>query len=246
MIYSHSMFNTIVFIPLTNALVFLTSLLWGNIGLSVIVLTILIKLVLLPLSYAQTKSQIAIKKIQPLIDDIKKNTPDKTEQTQKIMALYKEHNTNPLSGCLPLIIQLPIIIALYRVFLQGVSVDGSVLYSFVHAPEHISNMFLGINMASKSIIIAVIAGITQYFQLRLSPSMQEEKAITTTDTPDMQTAMMANMQKTMKYSLPIMITVFAAIVPAAVALYWVITNLFQIAQEWWINKKVSEIKPVKI
>jgi YidC/Oxa1 family membrane protein insertase len=240
------MFNTIVFIPLTNALVFLTSFLWGNIGLAVIVLTILIKLILLPLSYAQTKSQIAIKKIQPLINDIKKNTPDKTEQTQKIMALYKEHNTNPLSGCLPLIIQLPIIIALYQVFLQGASVDGSVLYSFVHAPEHISNFFLGINMTEKSIIVALIAGIAQYFQLKLSPSMKEDPAAAKNDNPDMQTAMMANMQKTMKYSLPIMITVFAAIVPAAVALYWVITSLFQIAQEYWINKKVNSSTIIKI
>ncbi len=235
------MFNTIVFIPLTNALVFLTSLLWGNIGLAVIVLTILIKLILLPFSYAQTKSQIAIKKIQPLIDDIKKNTPDKTEQTQKIMALYKEHNTNPLSGCLPLIIQLPIIIALYQVFLRGASVDGSVLYSFVHAPETISNMFLGINMADKSIIIALIAGISQYFQLKLSPSMKDDVATVTTGSSDMQTEMMANMSKVMKYSLPVMITVFAALVPAAVALYWVVTNLFQIVQEWWINKKVNAL-----
>jgi len=240
------MFNTIVFIPLTNALVFLTSLLWGNIGLAVIVLTILIKFILLPFSYAQTKSQIAVKKIQPLIDAIKKNTPDKAEQTKKIMELYKEHNTNPLSGCLPLIIQLPIIIALYQVFLQGASVDGSVLYSFVQAPEQISNMFLGINMTSKSIIVALIAGVSQYFQLKMSPSMKEDPAVATTDAPDMQTAMMGNMQKTMKYTLPVMITVFAAVVPAAVALYWVVTNLFQIIQEWWINKKINTLSPVKV
>ncbi len=230
------MFNTIVFIPLTNVLVSLTGLLWGNIGLAVIFTTILIKLLLLPFSYAQTKSQIAIKKIQPHIDEIKKNTPDKTEQTKKIMELYKEHNTNPLSGCLPLIIQLPIIIALYQVFLQGVSVDPSILYSFVHAPEQISHMFLGVDMTSKSIIIALIAGITQFIQLKLSPSMQDSAE--KTENADMSTEMMANMQKTMKFSLPVMITVFAAVVPAAVALYWVVTNLFQIAQEWWINKKI--------
>lgn len=233
------MFNTIVFIPLTNALVFLTSLLWGNIGLAVIALTILIKIVLLPLSYAQTKSQIAIKKIQPHIDEIKKNTPDKTEQSKKIMELYKEHNTNPLSGCLPLIIQLPIIIALYNVFLQGAAVDQSVLYSFVHAPEHISNFFLGINMTSKSLLIAVIAGVSQYFQLKLSPSMQDSPKSSEDTEKSMETAMAENMQKMMKYTLPIMITVFAAIVPAAVALYWVVTNIFQIIQEWWINKKIA-------
>lgn len=233
------MFHTFVFLPLTNVLVFLTSFLWGNIGLSVVAMTILVKLVLLPFSYSTTKNQIAIKKIQPLIDDIKKKHPDSTEQTKKIMELYKEHNTNPLSGCLPLLIQLPIIIGLYRVFLQGVSVDPTMLYSFVHAPEHLSNMFLGLNMTSKSILVAFAAGITQFFQLKLSPTLQNNTTTPTT-TPDMQTAMMENMQKTMKYSLPIMITFFAAIVPAAVALYWVTSNIFMIIQEYWINKQLQQ------
>lgn len=234
------MFHTFVFLPLTNALVFLTSFLWGNIGLSVIVMTILVKLLLLPFSYSSTKNQIAIKKIQPLIDEIKKKHKDTTEQTKKIMELYKEHNTNPLSGCLPLLIQLPIIIGLYQVFLQGVSVDPSLLYSFVHAPEHLSTMFLGLNMTDKSILIALIAGITQYYQLKLSPSFQNTPSTQSTDdtAPDMQTVMMENMQKTMKYSLPVMITFFAAIVPAAVALYWVTSNVFMIIQEYWVYKRL--------
>lgn len=233
------MFHTFVFLPLTNVLVFLTSFLWGNIGLSVVVMTILVKLILLPFSYSTTKNQIAIKKIQPLIDDIKKKHPDSTEQTKKIMELYKEHNTNPLSGCLPLLIQLPIIIGLYQVFLQGVSVDPTMLYSFVHVPEHLSNLFLGLNMTSKSILVAFAAGITQFFQLKLSPTLQNNTTTPTT-TPDMQTAMMENMQKTMKYSLPIMITFFAAVVPAAVALYWVTSNVFMIIQEYWINKQLQQ------
>lgn len=235
------MFHTFIFLPLTNVLVFLTSFLWGNIGLSVIVMTILVKLVLLPFSYSTTKNQIAIKKIQPLIDDIKKNHPDSAEQTKKIMELYKEHNTNPLSGCLPLLIQLPIIIGLYRVFLQGVSVDPTFLYSFVHAPEHLSNIFLGLNMTNKSILVAFAAGITQYFQLKLSPSFKEDPSkVLAATPPDIQTAMMENMQKTMKYSLPVMITFFAAIVPAAVALYWVTSNVFMIIQEYWINKRLQQ------
>lgn len=235
------MFHTFIFLPLTNALVFLTSFLWGNIGLSVIVMTVLIKLILLPFSYSTTKNQIAIKKIQPLIDDIKKKHPDSTEQTKKIMELYKEHNTNPLSGCLPLLIQLPIIIGLYQVFLQGVSVDPTMLYSFVHAPEHLSNMFLGLNMTSKSILVAFVAGITQYFQLKLSPTLQNNTSgNVSTATSDMQTAMMENMQKTMKYTLPVMITFFASVVPAAVALYWVTSNVFMIIQEYWINKRLQQ------
>lgn len=232
------MFQTLVFIPMTNILVFLTSI-FGNVGLAVIIMTILVKIILLPFSYATTKSQLAMKKIQPLIDDIKKQYPDKEEQSKKMLELYKEHNTNPLTGCLPLIIQLPIIIALYRVFLQGVSVDSSILYSFVHAPEHISNFFLGINMMSKSAILAIIAGITQYIQLRLSPSMNtqgEPKQVKKDAMPDM----MESMQKSMKYTLPVLITFFAWAVPAAVALYWVVTNTFTIGQEWWVYKKLHK------
>lgn len=224
---------------MTNVLVFLTSI-FGNIGLAVIAMTILVKIILLPFSYATTKSQIAMKKIQPHIDELKKQYPDKEEQSRKMLELYKEHNTNPLAGCLPLIIQLPIIIGLYRVFLQGVSVDPSVLYSFVHAPEQISNFFLGINMTSKSAIIAILAGLTQYIQLRFSPSMKkapDEKAVAKVgDAGDM----MENMQKSMKYTLPILITFFAWAVPAAVALYWVTTNVFTIVQEWWINKRLTK------
>lgn len=232
------MFHTLIILPLTNALVFLTSFLFGNIGLAVIVLTILVKLILLPFSFATTKNQIAMKKIQPLIDDIKKAHPDKTVQTQKIMELYKEHNTNPLSGCLPLLIQLPIIIGLYRVFLAGISVDPTTLYSFVHAPAQLSSSLFGINLMSKSLILALLAGITQYFQLKLSPSMQNTSTIDPSE--DMSAAMMQSMQSTMKFSLPIMITFFAWLVPAAVALYWVTTNIFTLVQEWWINKKLQK------
>ncbi len=226
---------------MTNVLVFLTSIFGGSIGLAVVAMTILVKIILLPFSYATTKSQIAMKKIQPLMEDLKKQYPNKEEQAKKMMELYKEHNTNPLAGCLPLIIQLPIIIALYQVFLQGTTVDASVLYSFVHMPENISNFFLGINMTSKSAIIAILAGVTQYIQLRFSPSMQKS-----TNTPAVSKVggdtvdMMENMQKSMKYTLPILITVFAWAVPAAVALYWVVTNVFTIAQEWWINKQLTK------
>lgn len=248
MLHYYSMFHTIISQPLTNALIFLTSFLWGNIGLAVIVLTIIIKFILLPFARSTIKNQIAVKKLQPHLEEIKKQYPDKNEQAKKTMELYKEHKTNPLAGCLPVLIQLPIIIGLYRVFLAGSAIDTTALYSFVHLPENISQMFLGINMTSKSIILAVIAGATQYLQLRFSPSMQTTPttAVTTTDgKPDMQTAMMNNMQKTMKFTLPIMITFFAAVVPAAVALYWIVTNIFTLAQEYFIYKQINKSETIK-
>jgi YidC/Oxa1 family membrane protein insertase len=240
------MFHTIITIPLTNALVFLTSGLWGNVGLAVIALTIIIKLILLPFARSTIKNQLAVKKLQPHLEEIKKNYPDKNEQAKKTMELYKEHKTNPLAGCLPVLIQLPIIIGLYRVFLAGSSIDTTTLYSFVHLPEHLSQMFLGINMTSKSIILALIAGITQFFQIKYSPALQSSTTLpVTASQPDMQTAMMNNMQKTMKFTLPIMITFFSAVVPAAVALYWIITNIFTLAQEYFIYKQINKSDTIK-
>lgn len=231
------MFHTLIIQPLTNVLVFLTSFLGGNIGLAVIVMTLLVKLILLPFAYSTAKSQRDIKKIQPMIDDIKKKYPDTTEQSKKIMELYKEHNTNPFSGCLPVLIQLPIIIGLYQVFLKGVSVDPTTLYSFITSPEHLSNNFIGIIMTQKSYLLALLAGVTQYFQLKLSPTMQNSGQNGSTDA---QSVMMESMQKSMKYALPVMITFFASVVPAAVALYWVTTNVATLVQEYWINKKLEK------
>lgn len=232
------MFYTIIIQPLTNILVFLTSFLGGNIGLAIIMMTILVKLVLLPFAYSTTKSQRAMKKIQPKLEEIKKQYPDPAEQSKKIMELYKEHNTNPLSGCLPLLIQFPLIIGLYQVFLKGVSIDPVILYSFISSPEHISNTFLGIIMTEKSFLLAIFAGITQYIQLHFSPAMQNDEQINNEKTTSV--SIMENMQKNMKYTLPIMIVLFSAIVPAAVALYWVTTNIVTIFQEFWINKTIKK------
>lgn len=231
------MFQTIIIIPLTNALIGLTSFLWGNLGLAVIALTILVKLVLYPFSFSSTKHQIALKKLQPLLDEIKKKYPDKNEQAKRTMELYKEHKANPLAGCLPILIQIPLIIGLYQVFLKGTTIDATILYSFITAPETISSTLVGIDLTSKSVLFALLAGITQYVQLKLSPmNIQSEES--KSGDKDPQTEMMENMQKMMKYFLPIMITIFAFVVPAAVALYWIITNLFTIGQEMYIYKQL--------
>ncbi len=209
--------HTFFFDPVYNVLVFfIDTVPHGDIGLAIVFTTVVVKVFLLPLSLKAARTQHAMREIEPELKEIQTKFKDKREeQARAMMDLYKTAGVNPFSSILLLFIQIPIIIALYQVFLQGASVDGSVLYSFVQAPEQISNMFLGINMSSKSIIVALIAGVSQYFQLKRSPSMKEDPAVATTDAPDMQTAMMGNMQKTMKYTLPVMITVFAAMVPAA-------------------------------
>lgn len=238
------MFHAIFYVPLYNALIFLTNLFGGSLGLAVIGLTIIVKLVLAPLAHASIKSQIEQKKLQPLVDELKKKYPDQKQQSVKLMELYKEHKTNPLAGCLLLLLQLPVIIALYNVFLKGVVINPADLWSFVTAPGAINTMFLGLDMGQGSIwskvILAVLAGATQYLQMRWSPAMATPNApvVAKTDSPTGGMAdMAANMTKSMKYTMPLMITVFAYAVPGAVALYWIISNLVMIAQEKFVMMK---------
>lgn len=231
------MFETLIIAPLSNTLIALTSLFWGNLGLAVIALTIIVKLILFPFSLSSIKHQAAIKKIQPLINDINAKYSDKNERALKTMELYREHKTNPFSGCLPLLVQIPIIIGLYQVFLKGAAFNPEILYSFVQAPEFISNVFLGIELTGKSVLFAIIAGISQYIQISRSPAFQQVANSSNTE-KDPQVMMMESMQKMMRYILPVMITFFALVSPAAVALYWIVTNIFTIGQEYFVYKKM--------
>lgn len=236
--------NTFIYDFFYNALIGLANLFPGaSIALGVIVLTILVKLLLSPLTYKSIMNQIAQKKLQPLLSEIKEKYPDKQEQSQKIMELYKEHKTNPFSGCLLILIQLPIIFALYAVFLQGLEIVPDNLYAFVRVPESLHLGLFGIDMASKSLILAIVAGLSQFVQLHLSPAMQDskkEKEIKTESKQGMPEEMAQNMQKSMKYAMPVMIGVFGYLVPSAVALYWTVSNIFTILQEIVIRKRVEK------
>lgn len=233
------MFHTLFYIPLYNALISLTGIFGGSLAIAVIVLTLIVKFILAPLSHKAIVSQIEQKKLQPLIEDLKKKYPDQKEQSVKMMELYKEHKTNPFAGCLLIILQLPVIIALYQVFLAGAVINTSELYAFVTAPEFVKSMFLGIDMAAQgSIILALLAGISQFLQMHWSPAMQQP-ATKVSDTADMQTKMAASMTTSMKYTMPIMIAVFGYAVPGAVALYWIISNVFMIAQERFVMKRMG-------
>jgi len=225
--------NTIFYEPLYNALVVIVSFSPGfSLAIAVILLTILVKLVLSPLSYKTFMGQMKQKELQPLIQEIKKKYKDQTEQSKAIFALYKEHKTNPFSGCLTLILQFPIIIGLYQVFLKGVEASQEKIYPFVSLPEQVNYFFFGIDLHEKSIILAILAGVFQFVQMYFSPTMRQsqDSGLVQTD----QERMAASLQKNMKYMMPIMVGFFAAVVPAAVALYWVVNNLFMIGQETFI------------
>ena len=147
------LYHTFFFEPLYNALVFLFTLLpWADAGIIVILLTILVRLVLYPLSRKAVVTQVRMAEIGPELERIKEKYKDKAEeQARQTLALYREKKVNPFSGILVIIIQIPIILALYQIFLHFPAVDKGILSSFVVAPEYINTTFLGlINIDGKS------------------------------------------------------------------------------------------------
>ncbi len=207
----------------------------ADIGIAVIILTIVIRVVLMPIFYKSAKDQTIIQKITPRIKELQKiHKDDKEKQVAEIMKVYKEHKVNPFSGFLLLLIQLPILIALYRVFLKGFSSDVlSGLYSFVPAPQSIHTMFLGIvDLMSKNIWIVIIAGIFQYLQSKLLISMA--KTPVGQDGPDMA----QKIAKNMMIMGPLLTIVILYPLPSVVALYWLTTSAFSVIQQIVINKKI--------
>ncbi len=231
------LWNTVFYNPLYNLLMFFVSIAPGHdLGVAVILLTILVKIVLFPLSKKAIVSQFKLKLIQPQIDAIKATVTDKQEQAKQTFALYKKEGVNPFSSCVVLLIQLPILFALYYVFLSGLQVTNtSILYSFVHAPEQINNLFLGlVDMTKPNIIFGILAGITQFIQLRYQPIAQDKPA----NENDMQAMMAYNMTKQMKYVLPVVIIVVSIKLPSALALYWVVSNVITLIQEQMIKRSL--------
>jgi len=179
------------------------------------------------------------------IKQIKKDFPNKEEQAKKTFDLYKKYGTNPFSGCLVVIIQLPIIFALYYVFYKPFAINPSLMYSFIHGPSYFHTNFLGlIEMGSKSLFLGVLAGITQFIQGYLSAPVKAKKLeIVNKNEPEepktFQDQLSDSMQMNVRYILPIFITFIAWKISAAVALYWIVSNIFTIVQEWYIRRQLS-------
>jgi YidC/Oxa1 family membrane protein insertase len=226
-------FNLILYQPLFNALLLLYQYLPGHdFGVAVILLTVLIRLILYPLMVQSIRAQKVLSELQPKIQEIQqKFKDDKEKQTREMMALYQREKINPFGGCLPLLVQLPILFALYRVFWKGFQVEElSKLYSFVPRPEMINPTFLGIiDLAKPSLILAILAGILQFIQTKMVTPKTQTKKDKTSQFSEM-------MQKQMLYFFPIFTVFILWRLPAAIGVYWVVTTLFSIGQQYLIYK----------
>lgn len=245
-----SLWNTIIYQPIYNVLVFIVNnVTFGDIGFAIIIATIVVKLALSPLTKKSIRSQILMKKMEPEMKKIKKDFPNKEEQAKKTFELYKKYGTNPFSGCLVVLIQLPVIFALYYVFLKDLSVDHSMVYSFIKTPTNIHTNFLGLielGGKSKSLILAILAGATQFLQgylaspLRNSkPKVGDVEVVKNGEEKSFQDELSDSMQMNVKYILPIFIAFISWRISAAIALYFVISNIFTIVQEWYIRRTLE-------
>lgn len=231
------LWNTIIYQPIYNALIFIAQHLTGqDVGLAVIVLTVIIRLILFPLSKKSIVGQYKMKLLEPKLQAIKEQGLSKEAEAQATFALYKEEKINPFSGCLYLIIQLPILFALYFSFSRGF-IQPQHLYHFLNT-DNLKDTFLGIiNITKPFFPFALLAGITQAVQAFLAP--QPTPPIRKDgDRPSMQNQFAQSLAVQTKYVLPIIIILIASRLASAVALYWSVANLFSIGQELYLRKTV--------
>jgi len=241
-----SIWNIIFYQPIYNGLIFTVSnITFGDVGFAVIFITVLVKLIISPLTERSIKSQVLMKKMEPELKLIKKEFPNKEEQSRKTFELYKKYGTNPFSGCLVVLIQLPVILALYWVFRKGVSIDPSLIYHFINIPVNIHTKFLGlIEMEStRSIVLALFAGLSQFAQGYLASPIKPKVEVVKEmpkEAPTFQDQLSDSMQMNIRYVLPVFIAFIAYQLSAAVALYWIVSNIFTIVQEWYIRKQLEK------
>ena len=233
-----NIFYIVLIQPLLNLLVFFYNYI-PDIGVVIVLLTVVIRIILLPAFHRSLKHQKMTQDLQPKMNEIKqKYKDDKVRQNQAMMELWKEHKFNPLGSCLPAIIQLVILIALYQVFITSLgsgNLEG--IYSFIDKPEHINTVSLGlIDLAKRNWVMGVIAGVLQFLQTKMMIPKKQPEA----KSDDMQTAMMQSMSKQMLYILPVMTVFIGSTWPAGLPLYWIVTTLFGIAQQYYIIRKEAK------
>lgn len=239
-------FKTVIYVPLYNILVLLLNVDWVDAGLAAVILTILVKLVLYPLSKKATITQTLMKEKEGELAQIKEQYKDKQEQAVKTLEFYKKNKINPFSSMFTVILQIPIIFSLYYIFYKSglPNINMDLLYSFVKAPSEVSMMFLGIfDISQKSIILALLAAASSFWQMHLASAPAKDRnggspsiKSSASDKQDL-SKMMA---KQMKYTMPVIVFVISWQISAIVALYWFVSNLVGVAQNAYVRNQLAK------
>lgn len=259
---SATLFNQLLIWPIINILIgfykfFLVFKIPGALGWAVIAITSLIKIVLYPLTLSQLKSAQKLSQLKPALDKLtKKYKNDKMRLQQEQLRLYKESGINPTLGCLPLLLQMPIIIALYNVFLQLLSNGNmpqivtdinSILYFPFLKIEFLDLSFFGVNLGIKPsdwstygvwlFLIPLATALLQYFQTKtMTPATQKAQKKDEKQKKNKEEDLGSMMQKQMSVMMPIMIGFFAYSFPLGLSLYWNTFTVFGIIQQYHLNR----------
>ncbi|MCB9810740.1 MAG: membrane protein insertase YidC [Candidatus Nomurabacteria bacterium] len=234
--------HTFFFDPVYNGLIFFIDIIpGGDVGVAIIATVAVVKFILLPLSIKAAKTQKIMREIEPKLREIKeKHKDNKEEQARAMMEIYRDAGMNPFASLFLVFLQIPIIIALYFSVYSGGGValpeiNTALLYSFVSTPSLVDMNFLGmIDISGKSVLLAALAGVTQYYQVKLAmPQMAPRDP---NKAPDMKEDIMRNMQLQMRYVMPVIIFVVSYVISAAIALYFFVSNVAAILQELHIKK----------
>lgn len=209
--------------PILNSLIFFNKILGNNFGLAIISLTLAIRAVLVPLSLPALRAARAMQNLQPELDGLKKKHKDKKKLQEEQLKLYRKHGVNPAAGCLPQLLQLLILIALYQVFIDfirtGMIDDTQVKMNF---------LWLNLAKPDSYFILPILAGVSQ---LVLSLMMSPKQSKKTKGEGDQ---MAVIMQKQMIFMMPLMTILIAVKLPSGLALYWLMTTVFSIFQQHFL------------
>lgn len=232
------LYTELLYRPLFNLLVLIYNYIPGSdLGVAIIILTLVVRIILYPLNRRAIISQRAVQTLQPKVDELKEKYKDDREKMgSAMMELYKKEKINPLSSCLPIIIQLPILFAVYQVFMQGLNGQSfDLLYPGVVNPESLNTFAFGfLDLAKRNIVLAVLAGAAQFWQTKMLMDKRQQTGNSTASI----------MSKQMLYMMPIMTVWIGAFFPAGLTLYWLSTTIFSALQQvWMIRRKEVTVDP---
>ncbi len=228
-----NIWHALCFDPIYNSLVFFIDVLKnGDVGVAIILTVILVKVILLPISLKAARAQLIMQEMEPKMNEIKTKYKDnREEQARHTLELFQANKVNPFSSILLLFIQIPIVIALYFAVYKGggiplPEINTALLYSFIPVPQDVSMYFLGLmDITQKSIILALMAGATQFVHTRLSlPKLAPKEAGKEASFKD---DFNRSLQLQMRYMLPIIIVIAAYTISAAIALYFTVSNIIR-------------------
>lgn len=227
----YDIYTAIIFQPIFNALVFIYNTLPNHdMGLSIIILTIVIKILLHPLTHQQLMAQRSMQAMQPHLAELKKKyKDDKQGMMQEQMKLFKAHKVNPLASCLPILVQLPFLYAMFAIFRTGINSEHlSLVYPFLTNPEHLNSTFLNLfSLNDRIITLAVVAAVFQFIQAKMIMTKRPPKVPGAKDED-----MAAVMSQQMVFLMPVITLIIGIQFPSGVILYWATQSLITIIQQY--------------